>query len=178
MAGSRPETFLSAAQAWSGNGSACSGGFSPSTLIFGFLATQGMVDRARRHAQPQPRLEALRARLGRLGRNRTDGAPEQFPVEFQGPAVIHFSVVFMIFMLFFTGGILATYVHDEKPAATNFFEACGYYFWRFFRLLLYLLIVFLPIGAICMGSGAMYTASTTDSISPFPAVISSWPPPS
>jgi len=85
-------------------------------LIFAFFATQGMVDRL------SPALDHSKAsqyfvhgfdvsQMGALA-----GQPDS-PLQFQGPTVIHFSVVFMILMLFFTGGILATYVRDERPAA-------------------------------------------------------------
>ncbi len=139
------------------------------TLIFGFLSTQGMVDRAAgtlNHSLSSKRLVdgwdvSAVTELMELQNN---------PIEFQGPAVIHFSIVFAIFMLFLTGGILTTYLHDEKPRAAPFFEACGLCFWRFFRLLIYFAIVLLPIGAICMGVGALYDKIDADSISPFPAV--------
>jgi hypothetical protein len=73
-------------------------------------------------------------------------------------------------MLFVTGGILATYLRDEKPQASSFFEASGHYFWRFVRLLIYFAIVLLPIGAIGAGVGALYDHIDEVSISPFPAV--------
>jgi hypothetical protein len=138
-------------------------------LIFAFFATQGMVDRL------SPALDHSKAsqyfvhgfdisQMGALA-----GQPDS-PLQFQGPTVIHFSVVFMILMLFFTGGILATYVRDERPAAGIFFESCGYYFWRFVRLLLYMLLVFLPIAGLAAFTGAMYTRIDDRSISPYSAV--------
>src|SRR5271154_1451020 len=138
-------------------------------LIFAAFATQGMVDRL------SPALDHSKAsqyfvhgfdvsQMGALA-----GQPDS-PLQFQGPTVIHFSVVFMILMLFFTGGILATYIRDERPAPGIFFESCGYYFWRFVRLLLYMLIVFLPIGGLAAFPGAMSPRIDDLSISPFPAV--------
>ena len=82
---------------------------------------------------------------------------------------MHFSVVFLVFMLFATGGILAAYVLDEKPTTTVFFEACGRHFWRFFRLLIYLGIVLLPIAALAAATRATYTHIDEQSISPYPA---------
>jgi len=138
-------------------------------LIFAFLATQGMVDRL------SPALDHSKAsqyfvhgfdvsQVAALA-----GQPDS-PLQFQAPTVIHFSVVFMILMLFFTGGILATYVRDERPATGIFFESCGYYFWRFVRLLLYMLLVFLPIGGLGALTGVMHNRIDERSISPFPAV--------
>ena len=168
MSGTRPKTFLAGAALvcrwqrlvwW----------VFAVTLIFGFLSTQGMVDRASgtlNHSMASRRLvdgwdvSAL-IELGQL---------QNSPIGFQGPTVIHFSVVFAIFMLFVTGGILATYVRDEKPQTAPFFEACGHYFWRFVRLLIYFAIVLLPIGAICAGVSALYDHIDEVSISPFPAV--------
>jgi hypothetical protein len=71
-------------------------------------------------------------------------------------------------MLFVTGGILAAYVLDEKPTTTAFFEASGHYFWRFFRLLIYLAIVLLPIAGLAAATSAMYTHIEDQSISPYP----------
>ena len=72
------------------------------------------------------------------------GQPDT-PIEQPGPAVFHYSFIFAIFMLFAAGGILATYVFDAKPTATAFFEACGHHFWRFFRLVIYLLLAIIPV---------------------------------
>jgi len=138
-------------------------------LIFAFFATQGMVDRV------SPALDHSKASqyfvhgfdVSQMAALATQ--PDA-PLEFQGPTVVHFSIVFMILMLFFTGGILATYVRDERPATGIFFESCGYYFWRFVRLLIYMLIVFLPIGGLAAFTGAMYHRIDERSISPFPAV--------
>jgi hypothetical protein len=69
--------------------------------------------------------------------------------------------------LFATGGILAAYVLDEKPTTTAFFEAAGHHFWRFFRLLIYLAIVLLPIAGLAAAASAMYTHIDEQSISPY-----------
>lgn len=168
MSGTRPKTFLAgAALVW--RWQRLVWWIFAVTLIFGFLSTQGMVDRASgtlNHSLASRRLvdgwdlSAL-IELGQL---------QNSPIEFQGPTVIHFSVVFAIFMLFVTGGILATYVRDQRPQTAPFFEGCGHYFWRFVRLFIYFAIVLLPIGAIGAGAGALYNHIEEVSISPFPAV--------
>jgi uncharacterized membrane protein len=76
-------------------------------------------------------------------------------------------MLFVVFMLFTTGGILAAYVLDEKPTTTAFFEAAGHHFWRFFRLLIYLTIVLLPIAGLAAGTGAIRTHVEEQSISPY-----------
>lgn len=138
-------------------------------LIFGHFSTQGMVDRtseALNHSMASARL-VNGFDVGAFGML---GMLPNSPTEVQGPAIAHFSVVFLIFMLFVTGGILATYVRDERPTTTNFFEACGHHFWRFFRLMIYLMIVLIPVGGITAGANVMYNRIDEQSISPFPAV--------
>ena len=91
------------------------------------------------------------------------------PLEHPGPAVFHYSVIFAIFMLFAAGGILATYVFDAKPTTTAFFEACGHHFWRFFRLVIYLLLAFIPIGILAAIGGSIYHRVDAVSNSPYSA---------
>ena len=168
MSGSRPKTFLAGAGlVW--RRQRLVWWIFAVTLIFGLLSTQGMVDRASptlNHSFASQRLVngwdiSAFAELAQLPNS---------PLEFQGPTVMHFSAVFAIFMLFVTGGILAAYLRDEQPRTDSFFEACGHYFWRFVRLLIYFVIVLLPIGAIGAGVGALYDHIDEVSISPFPAV--------
>jgi hypothetical protein len=90
------------------------------------------------------------------------------PLEIQGHNIAHFSILFLVFMLFATGGILAAYVLGEKPTTTAFFEAAGHHFWRLFRLLIYLVIVLLPIAGLAAATNAMYTHIQDQSISPYP----------
>jgi hypothetical protein len=56
-----------------------------------------------------------------------------------------FPLLNALFMLFVTGGILANYERNTRLSTGEFFGACGYHFWRFFRLLLYLAIVLIPL---------------------------------
>jgi hypothetical protein len=65
---------------------------------------------------------------------------------------------------------VATYLRDEKPRTGTFFEACGYHFWRFVRLFIYLAIVFAIVGGIGAAFGPIYDHINENSISPFPAV--------
>jgi hypothetical protein len=60
-------------------------------------------------------------------------------------ASLHFAVVFFVFALFLTGGILEAYRSGRKLTAREFFEACGSYFWRWVRLLILMLIVLIPV---------------------------------
>lgn len=53
--------------------------------------------------------------------------------------------LFMLFMLFISGGILVTYREDRKLSTAEFFEASGAYFWRMVRLMLMSLVPFVII---------------------------------
>jgi hypothetical protein len=64
---------------------------------------------------------------------------------FNVPSAALLAFVFFIFMLFVEGGVLAVYRADRKFTTAEFFEACGRFFWRFFRLLILFLIALVPI---------------------------------
>jgi hypothetical protein len=53
-------------------------------------------------------------------------------------------VVFLVLMIFLTGGILRVYNEDRTYVTGEFFGACGQYFWRFVRLLVFLLFALIP----------------------------------
>jgi NADH:ubiquinone oxidoreductase subunit 6 (subunit J) len=64
---------------------------------------------------------------------------------------IWFALIFFVFALFVTGGTLETYRADRKLTNAEFFQACGAYFWRWMRLVVYLLIVLAPIFFLASG---------------------------
>lgn len=136
-------------------------------LIFGFFSTQEMTERAHSlldHSMASQRL-VNGFDLSAIG--LLQQLPDS-PLEIQGHNIVHFSLLFVAFMLFATGGILAAYVLDEKPTTTAFFEAAGHHFWRFFRLLIYLAIVLLPIAGLAAATSAMHKRIDDQSISPYP----------
>ncbi len=57
---------------------------------------------------------------------------------------ITFSIVFLVIVLFLTGGILEAYHSGRKLTTREFFEACGSYFWRWVRLLILMGITLIP----------------------------------
>jgi hypothetical protein len=57
-------------------------------------------------------------------------------------AVYLFAFLFMLFMLFVSGGILESYKQDRKLTTGEFFSASGTFFWRFVRLVLLSIIPF------------------------------------
>ena len=62
-----------------------------------------------------------------------------------------FALLFPLFMLFVTGGILAVYREDRKFTAADFFAASGAFFWRFVRLAIFSLVPFALLGAAFSG---------------------------
>src|SRR5438445_1080808 len=59
-----------------------------------------------------------------------------------------FALIFFVFALFLTGGILEAYWVDRKLTTREFFQACGVIFWRWVRLLIFMLIVLTPIAIL------------------------------
>ncbi|MGH9433954.1 MAG: hypothetical protein ACRD3T_20690 [Terriglobia bacterium] len=64
-------------------------------------------------------------------------------------------VLFLIFMLFLSGGILQAYTLDRTLHAEDFFRASGRCFWRFFRLMILLLILMIPVDFLGRGFHAL-----------------------
>jgi hypothetical protein len=82
--------------------------------------------------------------------------PEVDPFAAQAGS-LHFAFVFFFFMLFLTGGILEAYRADRRLTTREFFEACGAYFWRWVRLLIFMLIVLVPIGLLAQGVSKLFS---------------------
>jgi len=61
------------------------------------------------------------------------------------PAAMAYSLVFFVFMLFVTGGILEVYRRDSRVSTAEFFESSGAFFWRFVRLVIFLLLCIIPV---------------------------------
>jgi len=60
-------------------------------------------------------------------------------------------LIFLFYMLFISGGVVAVYHQDRKLTVGQFFECCGDFFWRMVRLLLWSIIPF----AIVFGLAAV-----------------------
>jgi hypothetical protein len=136
-------------------------------LIFGLFSTHEMTERASSLLDHSAAAQRLVNGFDASATIMLQQVPDS-PLEIQGHNIVHFSLLFVVFMLFVTGGILAAYVLDEKPTTTAFFEASGHHFWRFFRLMIYLAIVLLPIAGLAAFTSAMYTRIEEQSISPYP----------
>ncbi len=88
--------------------------------------------------------------------------PEVDPFAAHGGS-LHFAFVFFFFMLFLTGGILEAYRADRRLTAREFFEACGAYFWRWVRLLIFMLIVMIPIALLANGVSKLFSKLALES---------------
>jgi hypothetical protein len=136
-------------------------------LIFGFFSTHEMTERASSLLNNSAAAQRLVNGFDFSAFVTLQQLPDS-PLEIQQHNIAHFSLLFVVFMLFATGGILAAYVLGEKPTTTAFFEASGHHFWRFFRVLIYLVIVLLPIAGLAAATNAIYTHIEDTSISPYP----------
>jgi len=65
---------------------------------------------------------------------------------------LHAGILFFLFMLFITGGILTVYREDRKLKTGEFFGASGTFFWRFVRLALLSLVPFIILGSALWGA--------------------------
>ena len=88
--------------------------------------------------------------------------PEVDPFAAQGGS-LHFAFVFFFFMLFVTGGILEAYRGDRRLTTREFFEECGNYFWRWVRLLIFMLIVLFPIVMLASGVRKLFSKLALES---------------
>ncbi|MBI3484526.1 MAG: hypothetical protein HY012_05165, partial [Acidobacteria bacterium] len=64
------------------------------------------------------------------------------------PGSVFISLLYLVFMLFLTGGLLADYRHDQRLSFGEFLASCAAFFWRFVRLLLFLLLALVPVGLL------------------------------
>jgi hypothetical protein len=140
------------------------------TLFFSFLGTRRPVERVG---------QALNNSLGATPRlvHGFDlsaiaelGEQPEAPLEIFNTGTMLFPIVFAIFMLFATGGILAAYYRDETLRAGEFFGASGRHFWRFFRLLVYFAIAFIPVLIMISIASGIYNHLDEVSTSPLTAV--------
>lgn len=122
-------------------------------LILAFFGSRGMAARTGEYLNHSMAAERLVKGFD-LGKIIELASQPETPFV-PAPEVVWFGVVFFIFMLFATGGILDAYRRDEKLPTGDFFEACGVFFWRFVRLLILLLIVLIPVGLLATGVDAL-----------------------
>ncbi len=83
-------------------------------------------------------------------------------------SALSFAAIFFVFMLFTTGGVLESYARDRMLVPGEFFQGCGAFFWRFVRLLLWLVAVLIPFAllasAINRAAGALASNSPHETL--------------
>jgi hypothetical protein len=84
--------------------------------------------------------------------------------------MLYSAILFALFMLFATGGVLAAYYEERRVAVGAFFQACGEHFWRFVRLMVCFAIALIPVGILIGVAGVLARRVHQRSISPFPGV--------
>lgn len=77
---------------------------------------------------------------------------------------MHFSLIFLAYMIFINGGVLTVYGEDRKLPRAEFFEMSGAYFWRMFRLVLLSIIPFAIIGGIYAAISAASDKLTNEAV--------------
>ena len=60
----------------------------------------------------------------------------------------HYALIFFLFLLLATGGIIESYWRDATLTTAEFFQSCGFYFWRFVRLVCFLILCLIPVGIL------------------------------
>lgn len=91
-----------------------------------------------------------------------------------GTAASMLGVVWLVVMIFLTGGILRVYNEDRTYVTGEFFGACGQYFWRFVRLLIFFLLALIPPVLVYQGFHA-WSGHLADQIAnPAPSLVVSF----
>ena len=81
------------------------------------------------------------------------------------------NLIFLVSMLFVTGGILESFRSSRKLTTAQFFEASGHYFWRWVRQMLLFLLVMAPVLGL---GGALNSWSDTLSSDAAPEKLGFW----
>jgi hypothetical protein len=68
------------------------------------------------------------------------------------PGAAGAAVVFLLYLLFIDGGVLAVFLDDRELSRAEFFENAGLFFWRMVRLALYSVV---PFGLLAAADGGL-----------------------
>jgi hypothetical protein len=168
MAGARPKTFLAgAAIVWRHQRVLWLVYFI--NLLLATVGTRGAVARTGEILNHSLTTERLVHGFS-LGAYMELALHPSLPFSASRPMMLYSAILFALFMLFATGGVVAAYYEDRRLTAGNFFQACGEHFWRFLRLLIWFAIALIPVGILLRLTGGLYRRVDRQSISPFPAV--------
>jgi hypothetical protein len=113
-------------------------------LVLGHLSVFGMVSRWAGVLDHSVAADQLYHGFN-LGRYIELGMQPGIGFGTAAPGITAFAIIFFLFMLFVTGGILEAYRSPYKISTADFFQASGAWFWRFVRLLIMFVIVLIPV---------------------------------
>jgi hypothetical protein len=168
MAGARPKTFLAgAALVWRHQRVLWL--VYIANLLLAFVGTRAAVDRTGEILNHSLAADRLVHGFS-LGAYYELKLHSNLPFSASRPMMIYSSILFALFMLFTTGGVLAAYYEDRRLTAGDFLQACGQHFWCFLRLMVWFAIALIPVGILMGLAGILYHRVNQQSISPFPAV--------
>jgi hypothetical protein len=168
MAGARPKTFFAgAALVW--RRQRVLWVLYAANLFLAFFGTRAVVTRSGDILNHSLRAERLVHGFD-LGAYYELMLHPALPFSGSRPMMVYSAILFTVFMLFATGGLLSAY-HEERQLTTGeFCRACGEHFWRFLRLMICFAVAMVPIGVLVSLSGAAYRKVDQQSISPFISV--------
>lgn len=168
MAGARPKTFFAgAALLWRQQRVLWL--LYAANLLLGFVGTRSVVARTGDILNHSLRAQRLLHGFD-LGAYYELALHRTLPFSGSRPMLVYSAVLFALFMLFATGGVLFAYHQDRRITLGDFCRACGEHFWRFLRLMICFGVAMLPIGILASLSGAAYRRVDQRSISPFTSV--------
>ena len=87
--------------------------------------------------------------------------PEVSPAPWVAGSVV-VGTIFLFYMIFVSGGILAVYREDRKLTRGQFFESCGEFLWRMVRLLLCAIIPLAIVFALLAKVGSVSAKMASD----------------
>ena len=87
-----------------------------------------------------------------------------------GSTPMHYSLIFFLFLLLATGGILESYWRDATLTTGEFFQSAGTYFWRFLRLVGFFLLCMIPVGILFAIFQKIAGSIDDKALSPMPGV--------
>src|ERR1700731_1025376 len=138
-------------------------------LLLAFVGTRATVERTREILNHSLAADSLIHGFS-LGAYFELKLHPSLPFSASRSMMFYSAMLFTVFMLFATGGVLTAYYEDRRMPAGEFFRACGDNFWRFLRLTVWSAIALIPVGISTYLAGVLYRGVNRRFISPFPAV--------
>jgi hypothetical protein len=166
MAGAKPKTFLAgAAIVWRHHRVLWLVYFA--NLLLALVGARGAVARTGEILNHSLTAERLVHGFN-LGTYGELALHPSLPFSASRPMMLFSAILFALFMLFATGGVLAEYYEDRRLTPGNFFQACGEHFWRFLRLMIWFAFALIPVGILIRLAGGPLPESSSAIHFPLP----------